>query len=383
MKIAILNLTGSGISGGYKKYLQNVLPLLVGDPRIEAVLCASPRAFRIEEWIPPHAKLKLVPCRPFRFLRHRPDPELQKELDAFGPDVIFVPVSRHIRFRNVPTVTMIQNMAPLVSGAWSGLKEFASLSAQWLETRLAVSKAVTVIAMSDFVRQFLLKEWAVPEEKIRLIYFGNSTPAEHPVRPAVIPGPGWDKFLFTAGSVEQYRGLEDLILCAAHARDVSGRPMKIVIGGSARPAMMPYHQRLKELADKMGVSEDICWAGQLSSEEMTWCYGNCSVFVMTSRVEALAVVVLEALAHGCQCVSTDNPPLPEAFGGSALHYPAGDHVSLARKIFEVLDRTPAEQKAAREKVRARNAQFSWSATAAQTIETLLEAAQKRSPAAKP
>ena len=373
MRVAILNLTGSGISGGYKKYLQSVLPLFAEDPRIAAVLCASPRAFNIEEWVPAHAKLRFVECRPFRFLRHRPDAELEKELAAFAPDVIFVPVSRHIRFRKVPTVTMIQNMAPLVSGAWSGLKEFAALSAQWLETKIAVRKAVKVIAMSDFVRQFLLKEWGVPEEKIRLIYFGNSTPAEDPRRPSAIPAEGWDDFMFTAGSVEQYRGLEDIILCVAHARTVCGRPLKIVIGGSARKAMVPYHMRLKALADKMGVSGDLCWAGQLSAEELTWCYNNCSVFLMTSRVESFAVVALEALAHGCPCVSSDNPPLPEAFGGSAVHYPPGDHVELARKIFTVLDRTPAERRAAREKAGTRSADFSWSATAAQTIETLLDA----------
>ena len=382
MRVAILNLTGSGISGGYKKYLQNLLPLFAGDPRITAVLCASPCAFKIEEWVPAHAKIRFVECRPFRFLRHRPDAGLEKDLVAFAPDVIFVPVSRYIRFRDVPTVTMIQNMAPLVSGAWSGLKEFAALAAQWLETRIAVRKAVKVIAMSGFVRQFLLKEWGVPEEKVRLIYFGNSKPAEDPRRPSVIPAEGWDNFLFTAGSVEQYRGLEDIILCAAHAREVCGRPLKVVIGGSARKAMIPYHMRLRELADKMGVSGDLCWVGQLPAEEMTWCYSNCSVFLMTSRVEAFAVVVLEALAHGCQCVSSDNPPLPEAFGGSAEHYSPGDHVELTRKIFEVLDRPPVESQAVREKVRARSSDFSWPATAAQTIETLLEAANRRPPGAK-
>ncbi|MDO8803870.1 MAG: glycosyltransferase family 1 protein [Elusimicrobiota bacterium] len=376
MRVAILNLTGSGISGGYKRYLQNVLPLFAEDPRITAVLCASPRAFNIEEWVTSHPKIRFVECRPFRFLRHRPDAELEKELGAFAPDVIFVPVARHLRFRDVPTVTMIQNMAPLVSGAWSGLREFAALAAQWLETRIAVHKAVKVIAMSDFVRQFLLKEWGVPKKKIRLIYFGNSKPAEAPRRPPVIPAAGWDDFLFTAGSVEQYRGLEDVILCAAHARTVAGRPLKIVIGGSARKAMMTYFARLKALAEKMGVAEDLCWAGQLSAEEMTWCYNNCSIFLMTSRVESFAVVVLEALAHGCQCVSSDTPPLPEAFGGTAVHYPPGDHVELAHKIFTVLDRAPAEKQAIREKVMARNADFSWPATAERTIETLLEAANR-------
>jgi glycosyltransferase involved in cell wall biosynthesis len=380
MKIAVLNLTGSGISGGYKRYLQHMLPLMAADPRVGEVLCASPRTFNIREWIVPQPKLRMVECQPFRFLRHKPDPELERELAAFTPDVIFIPVSRYIRFRAVPLVVMIQNMAPLAPGAWSGVRECAGLAAQWLETRLAVGKSVAVIAMSDFARDFLLKKWRVPAYKVRRIYFGNSTPSAHPSRPAAIP-PDWRTFQFTAGSIEQYRGLEDIIRCAAEARSTYAQPLRIVIGGSARKAMLPYQARLKAMAEKAGVAGDLCWVGQLSAEEMTWCYNNCSVFLMTSRVESFAVVVLEALAHGCQCVSTDNPPLPEAFRESAVYYHPGDHAALTRRVFEVLARDEAEKRSFLEKVRSRNAEFSWSATAALTVQTLLDAAEKHSPPA--
>jgi glycosyltransferase involved in cell wall biosynthesis len=373
MRIAVLNITGSGISGGYKRYLQNILPLLAKDTRVSAVLCASPESFRIEEWAAHHEKLRFTGCRPFRFLRHSPDPGLRDALRVFAPDVIFIPVSRYMRFGKVPVVTMIQNMAPLVPGAsWHGLRECASLAAQWLETRLAVKRADRVIVMSDFVRQFLMKSWNVPENKVRLIYFGSSMPASRATRHHTIPA-GWNKFLFTAGSIEKYRGLEDVIRCAHHARTVLGRPLKIVIGGSSRKAMMSYHKRLRKLSEDLGVAGDLSWVGQLTSEEMTWCYNNCSAFLMTSRVESFPVIVLEALAHGCQCVAADNPPLPEAFLGAAVYYPPGDHIALAARIFEVLDRTPAELSAMREKVGERNSDFSWHKATDATIGALLEA----------
>ena len=50
MKIAIVNLTGGGISGGYKKYLINVLPKIAVHSEVETMLCASPLSIDIQDW---------------------------------------------------------------------------------------------------------------------------------------------------------------------------------------------------------------------------------------------------------------------------------------------------------------------------------------------
>jgi hypothetical protein len=42
MRLAVVNLTGGGFSGGYKKYLENMLPRLAEHSEVEALLCASP-----------------------------------------------------------------------------------------------------------------------------------------------------------------------------------------------------------------------------------------------------------------------------------------------------------------------------------------------------
>lgn len=376
LRVAILNLTGSGISGGYKIYLQNMLPLLAADPRVEAILCASPRAFGITEWVVGHQKLEFVDCEPARFLNHRPDSNLLTALDAFSPDVIYVPVSRFVRFRDVPVVTMIQNMAPLTTWKWYGWKEKVRLAAQWLQTRIAVRKSAKVIAMSDFVRQFLLRSWDVAEDKVSLIYFGITPPSGNPRRPATIPSK-WGDFILAAGSLEPYRGLEDIIQAVGTARLKHGRPLRLVIAGSSRRSVMSYSARLKKKAESLGVSGDICWAGQLSKDEMAWCYKNCSVVLMTSRVESFAVVVLEAMAYACHCIAANNPPFPEAFGNACEYYQPGDSVGLLAKIFEAQSLDPARKKQIRDTLCIRGHGFSWESTSRRTIEILAEAAAGR------
>ncbi len=48
MKIAIINITGGGMSGGYKKYLQNVIPRMARHNDVEAILCASPDSISVD-----------------------------------------------------------------------------------------------------------------------------------------------------------------------------------------------------------------------------------------------------------------------------------------------------------------------------------------------
>jgi glycosyltransferase involved in cell wall biosynthesis len=46
------------------------------------------------------------------------------------------------------------------------------------------------------------------------------------------------------------------------------------------------------------------------------CYENCSVFVMTSRVESIGLVALKAMASGC--LSIDALVMPERGGSSGF-----------------------------------------------------------------
>lgn len=367
MKLAIINHTGGGISGGYKNYLQSILPRIAADPRVSSILCISPRSIGIEELVAPNEKIRFEACAPFRPLSGGVDSEMDKVLSSYLPDIIFVPTARVAGFRQVPVVTMIQNMAPLVSWEWYGIWQKFKLLVQRYETRRAVRQAEKVIAISGFVRQFLLDKWGVQAEKIEPIYFGTPLSADKAARPDALPAE-WKDFVFTAGSIEPYRSLEDIVKCAEYSRKKLGTPVRILIAGHAKDDMRRYELHLKEMARKAGVTPDLCWAGQIPADQMTWCYKNCSAFIMTSRVEAGPNTVLESMNCGAVCVAADNPPLPEFYGETALYYKPGDGEMLAARLAEVL----SWDKEKREKVSAaafaRSRDFTWEKSAAQTVD---------------
>ncbi len=88
--------------------------------------------------------------------------------------------------------------------------------------------------------------------------------------------------------------------------------------------MTAYQKRLKAWAQENNLTDRICWTSSLNEKEMTWCYQNCSAFVMTSWVEACTNIALEAMSHGFISIAADNPPLPEILEDVAVYYPKGN-----------------------------------------------------------
>lgn len=366
MRIAIINLTSGGISGGYKTYLNNILPRLAAHEEIEEVLCASPASLKIDEGLLLLAKTRFIDCRPFRFMRHDVDRILQDAIRTFSPDVIFIPVERYCSFSGIPLVVMLQNMGPLLPVTGNPLSEQLRYVAQRFETRIAIQRADHIIVPTNFVREFLIKQWHIPKDHSTTIHYGSPSSTPSTQRPESIPE-DWDgRFLFTAGSIEPYRGLEDII----DAMEFLPPSATFVVAGEARWNMIRYRGRLLRRMKRCHLAHRIRWVGHLSSEEMAWCYRSCVAFVMTSRVESFGMAGLEAMVYGCACIVADNPPFPEIFDAAALYYPPKDSNALAATIMDVAHWNDAKRLAMSVRAKERAAQFSWDANVNQLVDVL-------------
>ena len=360
------------MSGGYHKYLQNVLPRIAKYDNVEAILCATPKPLGVADWFDPMPNVRFVSCKPFRFLSPHRDVELLRELERFSPDVIFVPVERKIRVKSVPVVTMIQNMEPFVNNVdGNPISERFRQWVQYVNGKRAIKNADGIIALSNFVFDFLVKCWNIPNKKIGLVHHGiNAKKNVNGCKPDIIPK-GWhDKFIFTAGSIRPARGLKDLLQAMKHLSLQGEKPVRLVIAGESGHRMAGYQKKLKDWAQENNLSDRICWTSSLNEKEMMWCYQNCNAFVMTSRVESFGMIGGEAMSHGCICISADNPCLPELFGDVAVYYPPKDGKALANAVQRVLAWDNTQCKEAFERARKRASRFSWDVCAEKTVAVL-------------
>lgn len=373
MKLAVVNLTGGGLSGGYMKYLQQMLPLLENDPRIEALHLLSPQG---APW--PEVRGGESLTWPLRdtLLGY---PHLRGLLRQLAPDVVFIPTARWSHCNSTPTVVMVRNMEPLtVPFGGNTVLEGTKNLARAYHARIACLRAHRVLAVSQHVRDFLIQSWRIRPEKIGLVYHGVEIPADRAEmeKPKSLDGRDLGRFIFTAGSIRPARGLEDVI--RAMAVTVEREPaLTLVIAGKPDSWTTSYHARMESLVEKTGTGNRVVWTGQLTRAEMAWCFDQCEAFVMSSRAEACPNTGLEAMSHGCPIISTLQPPMPEFFKGAALYYQPGDPSNLAEKIATALDFSSEERRTYQMDVQVRAKDFSWSDTARNTVDQLLLAAGGR------
>jgi len=258
--------------------------------------------------------------------------------------------------------------------------EYSAYPLEWIrnwgrlrQMQSAVRRSDRVIAISQFVRGYLTETLGVAEDRVGVVYHGIDAVDNFDIQqPVSILSDLEGRFVFTAGVIYPYRGLEDLIVAWEQLGDGSDRP-PLVIAGKIGQGMSRYYSRLIRMVEERGLASHIRFVGLLDRGEMAWCYRNCAAFVMTSRVEACPNIALEAMAHGCLCISTDNPPMPEMFGEAARYYRAGAADQLAQHIRDGLALLPGQREEIRRNALARTGQFTWQACCEATIRELREA----------
>jgi glycosyltransferase involved in cell wall biosynthesis len=368
VKLAILNLTAGGLSGGYLKYLERVVPLLSAHPTVR----------RLDVLMPPNGpspRLAGVPTFTWPpWDRRTGYRTLRRHLRQLAPDVVFVPTARWLDCGPIPVVIMVRNMEPLTVpfGGNSWLEGVRNLARAWAARR-ACRRATRVVAVSGHVREFLTVRWHITPEKVGVVYHGVDPAAAEPptAQPPALGRPSPEPFIFTAGSIRPARGLEDAIramefLAADHPA------LRLVIAGRATPATEAYERRMRRLSGAQAAGR-IVWTGQLTPDEMAWCFRRAAAYLTTSRAEACPNTALEAMSYGCLVVSTRQAPMPEVFADAALYYHPGNGGDLADQLRKVLTSGPEERAGRRQALQARARQFQWRETVDRTIEELARA----------
>lgn len=366
----MVNLTGGGLSGGYRKYLCAVVPRLRAEERVGALDVFAPPAVLDELRATGLGPIETWPVDDAR----RGFASLTTALRRLRPDVVFVPTARALPRMDAPQVVMVRNMEPLEQPL-AGLPLRAALTnvARAFAAWQACRRATRVIAVSHHVADVVSGRLRVPGAKIGVVYHGvggEGEDAPAPTRATERLRPG--SFLFAAGSLRPARGLDDLVDALAW-RGATAPPL--LVAGDRDADTASYGRRLERRVTAAGLGERVVFAGRLGPAQMRWGFEQCHAFVTTSRAEACPNTALEALHRGSLVVSTDRPPMPEILGEAPLYYRDGDVAGLAAALGGLHDLSAADGEARRASARRRAATFTWERAVRETVDAL-EAAHR-------
>lgn len=123
----------------------------------------------------------------------------------------------------------------------------------------------------------------------------------------------------------------------------------------------------KSLHDLAAGDEYVLFTGFVSGELLEELYSNAYAYVLPSDVEGMPMSLLEAMAHGRCCVTSDVPECADVLCSAGLTFRKGNAADLARALGKVLA-NPAETvrlgAAARERV---NENYDWDSVVGRTL----------------
>ena len=170
-------------------------------------------------------------------------------------------------------------------------------------------------------------------------------------------------YVLSVGRIERVKGLDRLIEAFAIMRKERPEPdaRLLHLGGEIRegaartgesyratdfasPAQGAEVARLEELAGKLGVAENLIFAGAKPQEDLPLYYSAADLFALPSRYESFGMTAIEAAACGLPTLAFDVGGLSQAVseGASGHLIRDGDINAYARKMIQTLE-NPCER----------------------------------------
>jgi glycosyltransferase involved in cell wall biosynthesis len=200
-----------------------------------------------------------------------------------------------------------------------GLPPAAVASSSWeAAERRTYAEADAIFTMSDYVKQSLVNDYGVADEKVLVIGAGPNLD-ELPVSPGLNPA---NRHVLFVGKDFERKGGPVLLDAFRKVRRRLPDARLTIVG----PLMK-------------GEEEGVRFAGMLPPKEMPAVYRDCSVFVLPTWREPYGISFVEAMAFGLPCIGTRIEAIPEIINEGETGYlvEPGDADGLAERLLTLLN----------------------------------------------
>ncbi len=205
------------------------------------------------------------------------------------------------------------------------------------EERQVALTSHRIIASTETEKTALNRFYDVPPGKVSVIPCGVNFSLFKPMDKAAARrelGLGDGKIILFAGRIERLKGIDRIIQSLPFLADINPRLMIVGEDGN-RPGEV---QKLKTLAENLGVSQSISFCGIVEYEKLPLYYNAADVCAFPSFYESFGLVPLESLACGTAVVATDVGDLRNIIldGQTGYVISHGDPPLLAEKLGLIL-----------------------------------------------
>jgi len=256
---------------------------------------------------------------------------LPAAIKAGGLDVFISPYVKMPFAAGCPVVLIINDLIPLRlpardSGSTPVKNVYFRLAAE-----AAVKRAAAIISISEFTKNEAVRVLGAAEEKIEVVRLGLE-PRFRPTRGGAGTlekslGLAAGEYILYVGQFRTTKNTAALIRAYSALGEELKDKYRLVLGGGESGE----YERLRALANSLGLAERVLFTGYVSDEELPSLLSNCAVFVYPSLYEGFGYPPLEAMACGAPVISSGAASLKEISGEAAMLVdpPSADKIAEA------------------------------------------------------
>jgi glycosyltransferase involved in cell wall biosynthesis len=194
----------------------------------------------------------------------------------------------------------------------------------------SAKKSVKVLTGSEFSRKEISKYLLIPNEKIKVVYYGCGEEFRPIKDPEILSNVRKryglpEAFILYVGAYKPHKNVSNLIKAFSRI----SLKVPLVLSGKGNKELLRTSKELK-------LDKEIIFMGELNENDLTAVYNCATLFVFPSCYEGFGLPPLEAMACGCPVVVSNVASLPEVCGDAAYYVDPYSLESIAEGIYKVL-----------------------------------------------
>lgn len=223
------------------------------------------------------------------------------------------------------------------------------------QKRLLAEKATRIITVSQTTKSDLMALFGVPEEKIDVVYLGNSLIVTEKKSTRIVA----PDYLLFVGNRDLYKNFKLWISVVASLLKENDLQLVCAGGGAftIEEDAFLQHLGIKNRTHQLAIKED---------SFLINLYQHALFFTFPSLYEGFGIPVLESFASGCPQILSTGGSLPEVGGDAALYFDPTDEQSCFNATHELITNV-ALRESLIVKGYERLKKFSWDTTFSETL----------------
>lgn len=230
-------------------------------------------------------------------------------------DIMYIPVYSKplITTRKLKYITVIHDLQAIHYPQYFTKLKRLSLKLLWY---FAINTSYKIITISEFVKNDIVKNYRINEDKIYVIYnpviIKDSKELEISECDELLK----EDYYYTVSSLQPHKNIQTLLKVIKKIKDENlDLNKKLIITGVDGTHKKEINNKINEY----GIKENVVLTGYISNDIKNCLYKNCDVFLFASIFEGFGMPPIEAMQFGAKVITTKRSSLLEVTKGKAIY----------------------------------------------------------------